>query len=345
MSPHSDLTDLARALKDEARGLLAPSLSGVSSESASALAKFFESKGFDRKAIGDSIKRNLDDVGDLIESDNSVIEPVGFWRDLASDCRSRILEGNIRLVVSLASRHARGFDHRTAVLEGLVGFNRALDTYEPDLGFQMSTYATWWIRQRITRAAMNHRNPIRLPVHLAEEITRLHRATTARWRSGRPVADAVRAAAHELNLDEERVWRLAIYAEPSWPTSWMTSGTGTSIEESLVDLTADPNAVLTSPSTYKDALRLVSAILSTELGRETRTASQAENKERDFDLLKRRLGVGLPRRHTLEQVGRDYDVTRERIRQVESKSLARVRRTNARILSHFLRGLLGPERE
>ncbi len=276
---------------------------------------------------------------DSAQHDQAIV----FLHGKLTRIRSRLVEGNIRLVASIVKRYRRGMNFQDGLRAGLVGFARALDAFEPDRGNQLSTYATWWIRQGISRAVANHGAPVRVPVHVSEEIGRLLQAIKRRWRPGVDAATALRHAADVLEISLDRAQSLAAMASPTLSTSRLGIATHCGLEELLFDASVSSDLVLSEVNGQDAAAGLILTILRFVGPEEGATAGKHKKFGRQADVLSRRLGVGLPKRHTLEQIGQHYGVTRERIRQVESQAVGRVRQHYGGDMTTLLRRVTGSD--
>jgi RNA polymerase primary sigma factor len=235
--------------------------------------------------------------------------------------KTQLVTANLRLVVAIARRHVgRGMALLDLVQEGNIGLMRAVDKFDYRRGYKFSTYATWWIRQAVTRALTDQASTIRVPVHMAESLNRVLR--TGRYlvtQLGRePRAEEI---ADKLGLTPERVrYVLALARQPL------------SLESPIGD---DGDATLGDLVPGRDTLPSDATLLS-DLAQGVRGALGVLNP-REEKIMRLRFGVGEDGEHTLEQVGQRFSVTRERIRQIEAKALRKLRHpANAKALSAFL---------
>ena len=267
--------------------------------------------------VAEDVHRGLQKLQQIEEETGLTIEQVkdinrrmSIGEAKARRAKKEMVEANLRLVISIAKKYTnRGLQFLDLIQEGNIGLMKAVDKFEYRRGYKFSTYATWWIRQAITRSIADQARTIRIPVHMIETINKINRVSRQLLQEmGRePTPEEL---GERLEMDEVKVRKVLKIAKE--PIS-METPIGDDEDSHLGDFIEDSN--ITSP---------VDAATSEGLKEATREV--LENlTEREAKVLKMRFGIDMPTDHTLEEVGKQFDVTRERIRQIEAKALRKLR--------------------
>ena len=308
---------LSSATSKKAKVKTAKDISAKTGHRFSIANRYFEKIELKRKRISTMIELttlSLDDFNLEVKNLKQVERKV-------KSAKSQLVEANLRLVISIAKKYTnRGLQFLDLIQEGNIGLMKAVDKFEYRRGYKFSTYATWWIRQSITRAIADQARTIRIPVHMIETINKLSRISRAKVQElGRePTADEL---SEDLGMPLYKVRKVLKIAKE--PIS-LDTPIGDDEDSQLKDFIADEH--IRDPG---------EATVSSNMGERTREALKTLTK-REENVLRLRFGIDSIKDHTLEEVGQDFDVTRERIRQIEAKALRKLRHpTRSKLLKSF----------
>ena len=308
---------LSSATSKKAKEQIAKDISAKTGHQFSIANRYFEKIELKRKRISTMIELttlSLDEFNLEVKSLKQVERRV-------KSAKSQLVEANLRLVISIAKKYTnRGLQFLDLIQEGNIGLMKAVDKFEYRRGYKFSTYATWWIRQSITRAIADQARTIRIPVHMIETINKLSRISRAKVQElGRePTADEL---SEDLGMPLYKVRKVLKIAKE--PIS-LDTPIGDDEDSQLKDFIADEH--IRDPG---------EATVSSNMGERTREALKTLTK-REENVLRLRFGIDSIKDHTLEEVGQDFDVTRERIRQIEAKALRKLRHpTRSKLLKSF----------
>ncbi|HBS26663.1 MAG TPA: RNA polymerase sigma factor RpoD [Gammaproteobacteria bacterium] len=290
-----------------------------------AYAKDVSHKKADVQALQNSLKKIHKETNLEISELKEINRKMSIGEAKARRAKKEMVEANLRLVISIAKKYTnRGLQFLDLIQEGNIGLMKAVDKFEYRRGYKFSTYATWWIRQAITRSIADQARTIRIPVHMIETINKLNRISRQmlqeKGRDPTPEELSIR-----MEMPEDKVRKVLKIAKE--PIS-METPIGDDEDSHLGDFIEDGNAE--SP---------VDSATNTSLGEAT-TGVLGSLTSREAKVLRMRFGIGMNTDHTLEEVGKQFDVTRERIRQIEAKALRKLRHPSR---SDMLRSFLDLE--
>ncbi len=305
------------ATSKKAKEKTAKNISAKTGHQFSIANRYFEKIELNRKRISTMIELTTLSLNDF----NLEVKSLKQVERKVKSAKSQLVEANLRLVISIAKKYTnRGLQFLDLIQEGNIGLMKAVDKFEYRRGYKFSTYATWWIRQSITRAIADQARTIRIPVHMIETINKLSRISRAKVQElGRePTADEL---SEDLGMPLYKVRKVLKIAKE--PIS-LDTPIGDDEDSQLKDFIADEH--IRDPG---------EATVSSNMGERTREALKTLTK-REENVLRLRFGIDSIKDHTLEEVGQDFDVTRERIRQIEAKALRKLRHpTRSKLLKSF----------
>lgn len=263
----------------------------------------------------DSVRMYLREIGKIpLLTQEEELELANKALEGDKKAKDKLAEANMRLVVSIAKRYSgRGLDFLDLIQEGNTGLLRAVEKFDPNKGFKFSTYATWWIRQAITRAIADQARTIRIPVHMVETINKVLRTTRRLTQelNREPTNEEIAAA---MNMEIDKIENVMRIKQDIASLDASVGRDGDDEESVLGDFIEDSERDSPEDATANQILKEQIAVILSTLS------------EREQKIIKLRFGIGGGRPHTLEEVGNEFSVTRERIRQIEAKALSKLRK-------------------
>jgi RNA polymerase primary sigma factor len=297
-------------------------------EAAVAMAKPWSEK---LKDVAEDVQRSLQKLRQIEEETGLTIEQVkdinrrmSIGEAKARRAKKEMVEANLRLVISIAKKYTnRGLQFLDLIQEGNIGLMKAVDKFEYRRGYKFSTYATWWIRQAITRSIADQARTIRIPVHMIETINKMNRISRQILQETGAEPDPA-TLAQKMDMPEDKIRKILKIAKE--PIS-METPIGDDDDSHLGDFIEDTSTLAPSDAALHGSMRdVVKEVLDSLTPREAK-------------VLRMRFGIEMSTDQTLEEVGKQFDVTRERIRQIEAKALRKLRHpSRADKLKSFLEG-------
>lgn len=302
---------------DKLKNIEEPSADDIDQEEREAEANLANDTNYD-DIYDDSVKLYLREIGNIplltAEEEFDLAQKIIHGKAKESQrAKDKMAESNMRLVVSIAKRYSgRGLDFLDLIQEGNTGLLRAVEKFDPDKGFKFSTYATWWIRQAITRAIADQARTIRIPVHMVETINKVMR-TQRKMTQELNREPSTEELAKQMEMEPEKI-EYVMKIKQDIASLDASIGKDGDEDSVLGDFIEDEDRISPEESVAMQLLKeQIASILS--------SLSDREQK-----IVKMRFGIGGGKTHTLEEVGAEFSVTRERIRQIEAKALTKLRK-------------------
>ncbi len=309
--------DINSKSTDKLKNIEEPSADDIDQEEREAEANLANDTNYD-DIYDDSVKLYLREIGNIplltAEEEFDLAQKIIHGKAKESQrAKDKMAESNMRLVVSIAKRYSgRGLDFLDLIQEGNTGLLRAVEKFDPDKGFKFSTYATWWIRQAITRAIADQARTIRIPVHMVETINKVMR-TQRKMTQELNREPSTEELAKQMEMEPEKI-EYVMKIKQDIASLDASIGKDGDEDSVLGDFIEDEDRISPEESVAMQLLKeQIASILS--------SLSDREQK-----IVKMRFGIGGGKTHTLEEVGAEFSVTRERIRQIEAKALTKLRK-------------------